>query len=53
VNLDWHGCMAKFLVSIQAPWTRFERTRTEGLNLNSTKPSVLALDSHHLQGESL
>jgi hypothetical protein len=35
------------------PWIRFERNRKEGLNLNSMKPSLLALESQNLHGEAL
>jgi hypothetical protein len=40
VNLDWHGCMVKSEVSIQAPpWTWFERKMERGFEfeLNQTK----------------
>jgi hypothetical protein len=45
-NLDWHGYMKKSEVSTQAPVELGLKEKwKEGLNLNLTKPSSLALDS--------
>jgi hypothetical protein len=46
VNLYWHGYMKKSEVSTQAPVELGLKEKwKEGLNLDLTKPSSLALDS--------
>jgi hypothetical protein len=54
VNLNWHVCMAKSEVSIQdLLGLGLKEKWKEGLNLNLTKTSSLALDSQQLQDEIL
>jgi hypothetical protein len=54
VNLDWHGCMAKLPVPIQASldlvWKKKEKWFWIWVQL---KPSSLALDFQQLQDETL